>query len=57
MFGPKEARMWFMKGVMLTYLERYGEAILNFEKALELNPNHRMARTFKIDTHKKLNEM
>jgi tetratricopeptide (TPR) repeat protein len=51
---PRAARIHTDMGAQLTSLGRYDEAIKEFDKALEANPDYTLARLFKEDTQKKL---
>ena len=37
---PENAQTWYYKGLAITHLSKYKEAIKNFDKALEINPNN-----------------
>ncbi len=50
---PEDARFWYMKGIMHHHLRQCEEGLLSFEKALELNPKHKMALRFRNDVKRK----
>ncbi len=44
---PKNANAWYNKGVALSYLSQYNEAIQAIDKAIELDPKSEKARQMK----------
>jgi len=44
---PRSADGWAGRGVALQQLERYQEALEAYDRALELKPNHELARKWR----------
>jgi tetratricopeptide (TPR) repeat protein len=42
--SPDDARMWYMLGTLYGDIGIYDKAVLNMEKALEIDPNYAIAR-------------
>ena len=37
---PNDSLLWYNKGVVLTDLERFDDAIINYEKAISIQPDY-----------------
>ena len=50
----RSADAWTGKGTALQYLEKYAEALVCYDRALEIRPGHDLAMKWRVSVRKRL---